>query len=56
MRRRDESRKRQTRKPDPAARRPRTGWAEASQKIADAGDDALVWPEFGNDEDGDLRW
>ena len=35
---------------------PRQGWAEASRRIAEAGDDKLVWPEFGNQDDGDLQW
>jgi antitoxin MazE len=34
----------------------RAGWAEASRKIAEAGDDKLVWPEFGNRDDDDLKW
>lgn len=33
----------------------RAGWAEASKAIAEAGDDQLVWPDFGN-EDDDLTW
>ena len=37
-------------------RNPRQGWAEASRKIAEAAADKLVWPEFGNQEDGDLQW
>ncbi len=37
-------------------RNPRQGWAEASRRIAAAGDDKLVWPEFGNVDDGELRW
>jgi antitoxin MazE len=37
-------------------RNPRQGWAEASRKLAEAGDDKLVWPEFGNRDDGDLKW
>jgi antitoxin MazE len=37
-------------------KRPREGWAEASQKIATAQDDGLVWPEFGNDGDKELKW
>jgi antitoxin MazE len=37
-------------------RNPREGWAEASRKIARAGDDRLVWPEFGNQDDGYLKW
>jgi antitoxin MazE len=40
----------------PQKKRPREGWAEAFEAIAEAGDDALVWPEFGNDEDADLTW
>lgn len=39
----------------PAAKA-RAGWAEASKGLANAGDDALVWPEFGNESDKDLRW
>lgn len=35
---------------------PREGWADASKRIAQASDDALVWPEFGNDSDRDLIW
>lgn len=35
---------------------PRHGWAEASRRIAEAGDDKPVWPEFGNRDDGNLRW
>ncbi len=34
----------------------RAGWAQASKRIADAGDDALAWPEFANAEDKDLKW
>jgi antitoxin MazE len=37
-------------------RNPRQGWAEASRRIAEAGDDKLIWPEFGNWDDGDLKW
>ena len=33
----------------------RAGWSEASSKIAAAGEDALVWPEFGNAGDGKLE-
>ena len=39
----------------PARRHPRTGWADAAKRIADAADDALVWPEFGNADDADLE-
>ena len=34
----------------------RAGWAEASRKIAEAGDDELVMGEFGNAGDADLVW
>jgi antitoxin MazE len=37
-------------------RKTRDGWAEASRAITAAGDDALVWPEFGNQEDAELEW
>ena len=35
---------------------PRAGWEEASKAIAEAGDDKLVWPEFGNLDDDCWRW
>lgn len=34
----------------------RVGWAQASKAIAATGDDALVWPEFGNADDSGLAW
>lgn len=37
-------------------REPRKGWAQASEAIAAAGDDALVWPEFANDGDSLIEW
>lgn len=40
----------------PVKEHPRAGWAEAAQEIAANGDDALVWPEFGNAGDETLRW
>ena len=40
----------------PVKRNPREGWAADSQRIAQAGNDALVWPEFGNADDKDLQW
>lgn len=40
----------------PLKRNPREGWAADSQRIAQAGDDALVWPEFANADDKDLKW
>jgi len=40
----------------PAKEHPRAGWAEAARSIAEAGDDALVWPEFANADDAALEW
>lgn len=40
----------------PIRRRPRTGWADAAQRLAEGGEDALVWPEFGNDGDDLIEW
>jgi antitoxin MazE len=40
----------------PAKRHPRAGWAVAAKRIAEAGDDTMVWPEFGNAGDVDLKW
>ena len=40
----------------PVKRHPRSGWADASKRVAAAGDDVLVWPEFGNADDVDLKW
>lgn len=35
----------------PVHRAVRTGWAEASKRLRDAGEGGLAWPEFANDED-----
>jgi antitoxin MazE len=35
---------------------PREGWAEASKRLREAGEGGLVWPEFANDGDKDLKW
>ena len=40
----------------PCKKKPREGWAEDSKAIAAAGDGGLVWPEFANDGDKDLKW
>lgn len=40
----------------PVARRPRAGWAADAQAVAAAGDDGLVWPDFGNADDDALAW
>ena len=37
-------------------RNPREGWAQDSQRLAAKGDDALVWPEPGNEGDAELVW
>ena len=34
----------------------RSGWADAAKKLSEAGDDALVWPEVGNEDDAALTW
>lgn len=36
--------------------RVRVGWAKASRHVAASGDDALVMPEFANQEDMELKW
>ena len=40
----------------PLKRHPRAGWAKAAKRIAEAGDDVLVWPEFNNAGDPELKW
>ena len=40
----------------PIKRNPREGWVKDSQRIALAGDDKLVWPEFSNEGDAELVW
>ncbi len=40
----------------PLKRNPREGWAADSQRIAQVADDALVWPEFANADDKNLKW
>jgi hypothetical protein len=52
----DDRRDARSPKRNPAKRPPHNGWADAFQKIAEAGDDELVWPEFANAGDADLRW
>ena len=34
----------------------REGWADASRKIAEQSDDALVWPDFPSESEAHLRW
>ena len=40
----------------PIRRNPREGWAEDAKRLAEEGDDALVWPELANECDADLVW
>ena len=40
----------------PAPHHPRAGWAEDAKRLAAAGEGGLVWPEFPNDGDKDLKW
>ena len=40
----------------PLKRNVREGWAADSQRVAQAQDDVLVWPEFANAGDADLVW
>ena len=40
----------------PLRKAPRAGWAEAAKALAESGDDAPVWPEFGNADDDALVW
>jgi len=35
---------------------PRAGWAEAARSVAAAADDALVMPDFANEDDAELVW
>lgn len=34
----------------------REGWAADAQRVAQQGDDELVWPELGNEGDDRLTW
>jgi antitoxin MazE len=37
-------------------RNPREGWAADARRLAQHGDDALVWPELVNAADAELVW
>jgi antitoxin MazE len=37
-------------------KKPRVGWAEASKRLAAAGDGGLVWPEISSHADHGLKW
>jgi antitoxin MazE len=34
----------------------RAGWEDAARRLAETGDDALIWPELGTEEDASLKW
>ncbi len=40
----------------PIRRNPREGWADDARRLAEVGDDGLVWPEFANEGDAELVW
>ena len=40
----------------PVRKNPREGWADDAKRLAESGDDALVWPEFANENDKGLVW
>ena len=40
----------------PVRRNLREGWAEDAQRIAEQGEDTLVWPEVPNEGDDQLVW
>ncbi len=40
----------------PVRKPPREGWADDARRVAEHGDDALVWPEFANEGDDELSW
>jgi antitoxin MazE len=34
----------------------REGWSDDARRLAERGDDALLWPEFGDEGDEKLTW
>ncbi len=40
----------------PVTGNPRARWAEDAKRVAQAGDEALVWPVLANDGDEELVW
>ncbi len=40
----------------PVRRNPREGWAEDARRVAEDGDDVLVWPALANEGDDRLVW
>lgn len=41
---------------EPVQAKARAGWAEDAKRLAEAGDDEPLWPEFSNAEDAELIW
>jgi antitoxin MazE len=41
---------------EPVRRARRAGWADASRAVVAMKDDSLVWPEFSNQGDAELKW
>ena len=35
---------------------PRAGWAADAQRLSNTDEGNLLWPEFGNADDADLKW
>ena len=40
----------------PVRKNAREGWADDARRLAQSGDDALVWSEFANENDRDRIW
>lgn len=40
----------------PVRRNPREGWARDAQRLAEQGEDGLIWPELANASDDELVW
>lgn len=40
----------------PLRHHPREGWSQDAARLASSGQDALVWPEFANQDDQGLVW
>jgi antitoxin MazE len=40
----------------PVRRHPREGWADDARRLAEAGDDAPLWPEIASVDDDALVW
>ena len=37
-------------------RNPREGWADDARRLAEQGDDTLLWPDLANESDDQLVW